>query len=171
MAHALAEEIVSCRITKQFGADTVAVARGIRNAVDELAGALPEGVRIRVLYDQADLVDAAGRRLVDNRDPAAFDALVQALPARTRELLDALSPGRAVAGLRAPLFLIHGRADPAVPFTESLRLEAAARAAGRPVRTAIVGALGHVEADRRHAAADLLRLWATFYAFRRAAEG
>jgi fermentation-respiration switch protein FrsA (DUF1100 family) len=125
----------------------------------------------RFVGANADLVDAAGRRLVDNRDPAAFDALVQALPARTRELLDALSPGRAVAGLRAPLFLVHGRADPAVPFTESLRLEAAARAAGRPVRTAIVGALGHVEADRRHAAADLLRLWATFYAFRRAAEG
>lgn len=119
----------------------------------------------------AELVDAAGRRLVDNRDPAAFDALVRALPGRTRGLLDALSPGRAVSGLRAPLFLIHGRADPAVPFTESLRLEAAARAAGRQVRTAVVGALGHVEADRRHRAADLLRLWATFYAFRRTAGG
>ena len=52
-----------------------------------------------------------------------------------------------------------------MPFTESLRLEAAARAAGRPVRTAIVGAVGHVEADLRAglggpaaALGDLLRV-------------
>jgi fermentation-respiration switch protein FrsA (DUF1100 family) len=120
----------------------------------------------------AELVDAAGRRLVDNRDPAAFDRLVDALPRSTRELLDALSPGRALGRLRAPLFLIHGRQDAAVPFTESLRLQAAARAAGRPARTAIVGAVGHVEAGRRAGALlDLARLWATFYAFRRTAGG
>lgn len=119
----------------------------------------------------AELVDEAGRRLVDNRDPAALDRLVEALPRRTRDLLDALSPGRAVSGLRAPLFLIHGRQDAAVPFTESLRLAAAARAAGRPVRATIVGAVGHVEAGRRAGFADLLRLWATYYAFRRTAGG
>lgn len=118
-----------------------------------------------------ELLDEAGRRLVDNRDPAAVDERIQALPRRTRDLLEALSPGPRVGSLRAPLFLIHGRQDPAVPFTESLRLDAAARAAGRPVRTAIVGAIGHVEADVRAGLADLLRLWATFYAFRRAAEG
>jgi pimeloyl-ACP methyl ester carboxylesterase len=117
-----------------------------------------------------ELVDEAGRRLVDNRDPARFDGLVEALPERTRSLLDALSPGRTVAGLRAPLFLIHGREDPAVPFTETLRLEAAARAAGRPVRTAIVGVIGHVDPGRRAGFADLLRLWSVFHAFRRAAE-
>ncbi len=119
----------------------------------------------------AELLDDAGRRLVDNRDPAAVDERVRALPRSTRDLLEALSPARTIGSLRAPLFLIHGRQDPAVPFTESLRLDAAARAAGRPVRTAIVGAVGHVEADRRAGLADLLRLWATFYAFRRAAEG
>jgi cobalt-zinc-cadmium resistance protein CzcA len=59
MAHALAEEIVSCRVVKQFGADTVAVARSVRAAVEELRAALPEGVRIRVLYDQADLIGSA----------------------------------------------------------------------------------------------------------------
>lgn len=118
-----------------------------------------------------ELMDEAGRRLVDNRDPAAVDERVRDLPRPTRDLLEALSPGRTVGGLRAPLFLIHGRQDPAVPFTESLRLEAAARAAGRPVRTAIVGAVGHVEADLRSGLADLLRLWATFYAFHRTAGG
>jgi hypothetical protein len=34
-----------------------------------------------------------------------------------------------------------------------------------------VGAVGHVEGNLRTGLADLLRLWATFYAFRRAAEG
>jgi len=119
----------------------------------------------------AELLDDAGRRLMDNRDPAAVDERVRALPRSTRDLLEALSPGRTIGSLRAPLFLIHGRQDPAVPFTESLRLDAAARAAGRPVRTAIVGAVGHVEADLRAGLLDLLRLWTTFYAFRRAAEG
>jgi dienelactone hydrolase len=119
----------------------------------------------------AELLDEAGQRLVDNRDPAALDERVRALPRRTRELLAALSPERTIGNLRAPLFLIHGRQDPAVPFTESLRLDAAARAAGRPVHTAIVGTVGHVDADLRAGLADLLRLWAAFYAFRRTAEG
>ena len=118
-----------------------------------------------------ELLDEAGRRLLDNRDPASVDERIRALPRSTRDLLEALSPGPRIGSLRAPLFLIHGRQDPAVPFTESLRLDAAARAAGRPVRTAIVGAVGHVEADARAGLADLLRLWATFYAFRRSAEG
>jgi pimeloyl-ACP methyl ester carboxylesterase len=96
-----------------------------------------------------ELLDEAGRRLVDNRDPARVDERIRDLPRTTRDLLEALSPGPRIGSLRAPLFLIHGRQDPAVPFTESLRLDAAARAAGRPVRTAIVGAVGHVEADMR----------------------
>ncbi|HET8531042.1 MAG TPA: hypothetical protein VFO08_07840 [Methylomirabilota bacterium] len=143
-------------------------------AFGELSGHAPvqEAAIAQFARANAELVDAAGRRLIDNRDPAAFDRLVDALPGSTRALLDALSPGRALGGLRAPLFLIHGRQDAAVPFTESLRLQAAARAGGRPVRTAIVGAVGHVEAGRRAGGlADLARLWATFFAFRRAAGG
>jgi dienelactone hydrolase len=119
----------------------------------------------------AELVDEAGRRLVDNRDPAAFDNLVNGLPDSTRAVLEALSPARVVASLRAPLVLVHGREDPAVPFTESLRLAAAARAAGRPVRVAIVGSVAHVESGRLAGLGDLWRLWAAFYAFRRAADG
>jgi pimeloyl-ACP methyl ester carboxylesterase len=113
-----------------------------------------------------DLVGPAGARLVENRDPGAFDPLVAALPADTRRLLAALSPERALRGLHAPLFLVHGRADPAVPFTESLRLERAAQSAGRPVRTAIVGVVGHVDPAQRATVGDLLKLWAVFHAFR-----
>jgi fermentation-respiration switch protein FrsA (DUF1100 family) len=134
------------------------------------ASAVEETAIARFAAANGELLDEAGRRLLDNRDPTRVDERVRALPPRTRELLEALSPGRGVAGLRAPLFLIHGRQDPAVPFTESLRLETAARAAGRPVRAAIVGAVGHVEADLGAGLADLLQLWATYYAFRRTAE-
>jgi fermentation-respiration switch protein FrsA (DUF1100 family) len=115
-----------------------------------------------------DLVDVPGHRLVDNRDPRAVDDLVAALSPESRRLLDALSPERVVGRLRAPLFLVHGRDDPAVPFTESLRLGRATRAAGRSVTTVIVGSLGHVEPELRAGPVDLFRLWALFYAFRAA---
>jgi cobalt-zinc-cadmium resistance protein CzcA len=59
MAHGLGSEIVSCRISKQFGADTVSVARGVRAAIEDLSKSLPPGVRVRVLYDQAELVSSA----------------------------------------------------------------------------------------------------------------
>lgn len=56
IAHRLDGEIVSCRVVKQFGADTVQVAKGVRAALGEIQRALPQGVSIRVAYDQADLV-------------------------------------------------------------------------------------------------------------------
>jgi cobalt-zinc-cadmium resistance protein CzcA len=59
MAHGLSSEIVSLRVTKQFGADTVTVSRGVHAAVADLARSLPPGVRARVLYDQAELVSSA----------------------------------------------------------------------------------------------------------------
>jgi heavy metal efflux system protein len=59
MAHGLGSELVSCRISKQFGADTVTVARGVRAAIADLAKSMPPGVTVRVLYDQADLVSSA----------------------------------------------------------------------------------------------------------------
>jgi len=50
---------VSCRVTKQFGADTVKVAAGIVAAIEEIRATLPNGVQLRVVYDQAALVRAA----------------------------------------------------------------------------------------------------------------
>ncbi len=61
VAHRLNGEVVSARIVKQFGADTVAVAAGIRHAVDDIRKSLPRGVTLRVVYDQSALVaDALG---------------------------------------------------------------------------------------------------------------
>jgi cobalt-zinc-cadmium resistance protein CzcA len=59
LAHRLAGEVVSCRIVKQFGADTVTVAAGIREAIAELTPSLPKGVSIRIVYDQSQLVQSA----------------------------------------------------------------------------------------------------------------
>jgi cobalt-zinc-cadmium resistance protein CzcA len=59
VAHRLRGEVVSARVIKQFGADTVQVAAGIRRAIDDLSRALPKGVQLRIVYDQSQLVNSA----------------------------------------------------------------------------------------------------------------
>lgn len=59
MAHRLKGEVVSCRVIKQFGADTLRVAAKVREAIAELRQGLPPGVQLRVVYDQSELVDSA----------------------------------------------------------------------------------------------------------------
>src|SRR5262249_15807662 len=59
IAHRLNGEVVSCRVIKQFGADTIAVGAGIDRALDEIRRSLPQGVELRVVYDQAALVRSA----------------------------------------------------------------------------------------------------------------
>ena len=59
IAHRLKGEVVSARITKQFGADTVKVARGIRDAIAGVRRGLPAGVVLRTVYDQSTLVESA----------------------------------------------------------------------------------------------------------------
>ncbi len=108
-------------------------------------------------------VSAQGRaviRLVENRDPGQVDALVEALPPDLRRLLARLSPERLVARIPARLLLVHGRRDPAVPFTETLRLAEAAR--GKTgTRVVVVGVVAHVEPwETQHAWGVTLReLW------------
>ena len=59
VAHRLRGEVVSARVIKQFGADTVLVAAGIRQAVEEIRRTLPKGVQLRIVYDQSQLVNSA----------------------------------------------------------------------------------------------------------------
>jgi dienelactone hydrolase len=133
--------------------------RGRRPPVDETAIA-------RFAQANREFVDAAGRRLVDNRDPEAWSRLAADLSPDTRRLLDDLSPERALPRIEAPIFLVHGLADTTVPFTESLRLDHAARTAGRRVTTSIVGAVSHVDPDMQAMLRDLWRVGAAFHAFR-----
>jgi acetyl esterase/lipase len=157
-AYASTRELLRFTLTGEYRLGPL---RGTREVHEEAIG--------RFARANADLLDAAGVALAINRDPSQVAALLGALPAPTRQLLDALSPETHLGRLRVPLFLVHGRDDPVVPFTESLRLERAARAAGVPARLALVGAVEHVEGGRTGALGDAWRLWTTFYAFRLAA--
>ncbi|MEO8484354.1 MAG: efflux RND transporter permease subunit, partial [Acidobacteriota bacterium] len=58
-AHAAGRDVVSCRVIKQFGTDTVAVTRAIRAALDDTQRTLPAGIRLRTVYDQSELIDHA----------------------------------------------------------------------------------------------------------------
>jgi fermentation-respiration switch protein FrsA (DUF1100 family) len=100
--------------------------------------------------------------LLRNREPGRVDALLDALPFETRELLETLSPARHLERGRTRLLLVHGRDDPAIPFTESVRLAAAAPDRSRLV---LVGLISHVEgqAPAWHRLADLMRLWSVCY--------
>jgi fermentation-respiration switch protein FrsA (DUF1100 family) len=127
--------------------------------------------------DRADVVEALQGRaagpdtgpgaravlaLLQNREPARVDVLLDALPSETRELLATLSPARHLGRGRARLLLVHGKEDPAIPFTESLRLAAAAPGRSRLV---LVGLIGHVEgqAPAWKGLVDLARLWSVCY--------
>jgi pimeloyl-ACP methyl ester carboxylesterase len=115
--------------------------------------------------------DDTGHR---RHDPAQVRAFVEANAdllddaARLHDVLDALSPLRVVDALGAPMILVHGRDDPLVPYTESLRL-----AAAHPARTTlvVVDVLGHIGAAARGGldwgAAG--RLWQVAYRLARAA--
>jgi pimeloyl-ACP methyl ester carboxylesterase len=133
-----------------------------------------EGVRGRVEHDpelvrmflraNADRLDPASRAAVEAADREAAGRLLDAPPPDLQRYLDALSPIRVASGIGARLILVHGRADRAVPYTESLRL-----AAARPDRTTLVlvGLVEHIEGTRGRGwseARDLFALWRVMYA-------
>jgi hypothetical protein len=64
--------------------------------------------------------------LVLNRREDAVAGLLAQLPAGAREALGRLSPLSAVTRIQACLLIAHGTGDDSIPFTESLRLAAAA---------------------------------------------
>ena len=101
--------------------------------------------------------------------PGRLAALIDRPPPPLAALLTALSPAAVAHDIRARLVLVHGRDDPAVPYTESLRL-----AAARPRDTVLVlvDVLHHVEtggpAARLSTLHDAARLWLAMYALREA---
>jgi cobalt-zinc-cadmium resistance protein CzcA len=52
-------EVVSMRVIKQPGADTLAVSRAARAALPDLRGGLPAGMTLALFYDQGELVERA----------------------------------------------------------------------------------------------------------------
>jgi pimeloyl-ACP methyl ester carboxylesterase len=175
-AYADARELVRYFTTGAYafgpmgGRTPVDPARGpefLARNLDLLRDPRDQAALVKVLAGQAPVADAgpavaAVLAVLRNREPARVDALLDALPAETRELLDVLSPARHLGRTRARLLLVHGRDDPAIPFTETLRLAAAAPDRARPV---LVDLVGHVEgrAPAWRALRDLLRLWSVSY--------
>jgi acetyl esterase/lipase len=58
-----------------------------------------------------------------NRDPDAVSRLIKRLPPSTVTELDYLSPRTGLDRMKAELFIVHDRADPYIPYTESRRLK------------------------------------------------
>ncbi|WP_202614918.1 S9 family peptidase, partial [Elioraea sp. Yellowstone] len=80
--------------------------------------------------------------LAEERDPEAVPRRIAALPGPLRAALDRLSLADApLGGLRVCAILVHGTADPVIPWTESVRL---ARALPR-ARLHLVPELDHVD--------------------------
>jgi hypothetical protein len=133
--------------------------------------ALLEEIAARRLADpQADTraleadLGSDGRRiwaLVTNRREEAVPALLAGLPRPARAALDALSPLPVVAALSGRLLVAHGAGDVSIPFTESLRLAAAAGTQPVIFRTfEHTGPRGfwHAPGDLLHDAWHLVRL-------------
>jgi pimeloyl-ACP methyl ester carboxylesterase len=150
-AHASALELIRFHLTGEYAWN------GVRGRV-----ARDPDVSRALIEANAELADPSLRAALASGDTARIDAAIAALPAGTRTLMAELSPERTVTRIQVPVVLVHGRADPAVPYSESLRL-----AAARPAHTRVVlvGAIGHVEgaAPELGGVADLLRLLGVVY--------
>ncbi len=100
--------------------------------------------------DIAELSEALGSEgsavhaLLTNRDPARVEALLTALPEGVRKDIRALDLERYDLGrLKTRFMIVHGRDDPVIPETESVRLAAALRR--DRARLFLVDSLDHVD--------------------------
>jgi pimeloyl-ACP methyl ester carboxylesterase len=97
--------------------------------------------------------------LLDNRDPARVPALIAGLPAGLRADMAALDPARHdLSKLRPRLYLVHGKDDSVIPYTES---EALAKAVPDAVLFR-VDSLAHVDLGPS-GWLDALTLWRAAY--------
>ena len=109
----------------------------------ELRGLDPSSVAALAFPERA--FRAAGEEamtllaLLANRDPARFDELYAALPAKVRSTVEDLSPLRAAARLRAPVEIATAPRDRYFPVAESRALVASAA----EVRLTVTSLLAH----------------------------
>lgn len=83
-----------------------------------------------------------------NTDPTRAAELYARLPESQRAELRAVSPAAHVDGLRAPIYLMHDRGDPLLPYTETRRFAAALTALGRPPYESEFDIFEHVDPTR-----------------------
>jgi pimeloyl-ACP methyl ester carboxylesterase len=77
------------------------------------------------------------------RDPARGAELLQRIEQTRPELVQRLSALPSLPGLRAAVTLVHGRADPVIPASESQRLASLLKQRGVPVRLHISELIDH----------------------------
>lgn len=81
-----------------------------------------EGADIKSL---SEALGPEGRVVIDllsNRDPARVDGLISGLRPDLKEMMDRLSTKGEMGNIKGHLFLVHGKDDNAIPFTESLKM-------------------------------------------------
>ena len=99
--------------------------------------------------------------LLVNRDPDGAKALIAALPKPVRADIRVLDlAGRDLSGLRARLYLVHGRDDPIIPHTESIALAAAAGT--DRANLYVVDSMSHVDLGPS-GVSDSYTLWSAIY--------
>ena len=131
-------------ILLQANAETVAgpADRATLAAIGRLKRADP-GADISALAATLGPSSSALLQVFANTDPARFDGLMRGVDPAVRDTLDALSPSRSLEHpLLIDLYLLHGRSDAIVPWSESLKLARSVRTTGG-VRLAILGGFRH----------------------------
>jgi cobalt-zinc-cadmium resistance protein CzcA len=102
-------EVVSMRVVKQPGAETLAVSRAVNDLMPDLQRALPEGMTLTLFYDQGDLVEHAlggvGRALAIGAFFVAAVLIVLLGNLRAASIVLLLLP-LAILGSAIPLFAL-----------------------------------------------------------------
>lgn len=131
---------------------------------------LREMAELKLQDRQADIGALASRLRADGRsvyalftnsDPDRVPGLIAALPEKIRADMQRLNPRTSeLSELEATLFLVHGRDDQIIPFTESIALDAAVPE-GRG-ELYVVASLAHVDLAPL-SLLDFLALWRAAY--------
>jgi dienelactone hydrolase len=87
----------------------------------------------------------AAYHLLAGDQPDRATANVAALSPEMHTLLAALSPSTVVKDISAPIYLLHDRSDPFVPFTESRDFDTALNSLGKPHEFVEFSIFQHVE--------------------------
>lgn len=88
---------------------------------------------------------AAAYHLLAGDEPEQVEANLAAFSPEMNALLTGLSPSSIAAQIHAPIYLLHDRTDPDIPFTESRDFDAALNHLGQPHDFVEFGIFSHVE--------------------------
>ncbi len=94
--------------------------------------------------------------LLSGSAPNDADANLAKLPATMQAQFDALSPGRAIGQIQAPIFLLHDQNDPSLPVSETRMFAAALAHLHHPYRYVELHIFDHVSVRSNLSSAQLI---------------